>query len=459
LPAAPALAHGFAQRYQPPLPLSLYLTAAAVVVALSGVIALALARAEPPRAVAWPRLVIPRALATGIKAALGLLGVALFALVIVAGLVGEQSPLRNIAPTFVWVIWWVGLAFVAALLGNLWPLLNPWATLHRWLLGRVRPRIAYPEGLGCWPAIVLFTIFIWIEVVWPRSEEPAVLAGVIIAYSLLTWSAMMLYGAEAWLRGGEALTVAFAMFGRFAPLAAAGERSLVLRPWGAGLLSQAPLSPSLTIFVVLMLGSVTFDGFMETEAWMAVVDRIFETDAAFPALIGLRDLFGTAVIGVESLAMAAFPWLLLAVFLAVVRLMRALLGRNDTWFLAGRLALTLLPIAIAYHLAHYLSFLAIAGQLAIPLASDPMGFGWDLFGTAGRVVDPGLFSAGNAWFVALGAIVIGHVVAVVLGHVAMQSAAPSPRAGNLAQLPLLALMVAYTVLSLWILAQPIVAKT
>ncbi len=426
-------------------------------VALSGIVALALARTEPPRPIAWPRLVLPRALAAVARAALGLLGVALFALVIVAGLVGEQSPLRNIAPTFVWVIWWVGLGFVAALLGNLWPLLNPWATLHRWLLGRVRPRLAYPEGLGCWPAIVLFMVFIWIETVWPRGEEPAMLATVIIAYSLLTWTAMTLYGAEAWLRGGEALTVAFALFGRFAPLGAAGERGLVLRPWGAGLVAEAPLSPSMTIFVALMLGSVTFDGLMETAAWMAVVDAIFETDAAFVALVALRDLFGTAVIGVESLAMAAFPWALLAAFLIVMRLTRAILGRHDTWSLAGRLALTLLPIAIAYHLAHYLSFLVIAGQLAIPLASDPFGFGWNLFGGAGRVVDPGLFTAGNAWFVALGAIVVGHVVAVVLGHVAMQGAAPSPRAGNLAQLPLLALMVAYTVLSLWILAQPILA--
>jgi hypothetical protein len=442
-----------------PLPLSLYVTAAGAVVALSGIIALALARAEAPRAVAWPRLVVPHALAAVVRTALGLLGVALFALVIVAGLIGEQSPLRNIAPTFVWVIWWVGLGFVAALLGNLWPLLNPWATLHRWLLGRVRPRLAYPEGLGSWPAVVLFTVFVWIETVWPRSEEPAVLAGVIIAYSLLTWGAMTLYGAEAWLRHGEALSVAFALFGRFAPLGAAGERSLVLRPWGAGLLGPATLSPSMTIFTALLLGSVTFDGFMETEAWMAVVDTIFETDAAFPALLGLRDMFGTAVIGIESLAMAGFPWILLGLFLAVVRIMRALLGSRDTWSLAGRLALTLMPIAIAYHLAHYLSFLAIAGQLAIPLASDPFGFGWDLFGGAGRVIDPGLFTAGNAWFVALGAIVIGHVVAVVLGHVAIEGAAASRRAANLAQLPMLALMVAYTVLSLWILAQPILART
>ncbi|MDP6952785.1 MAG: hypothetical protein QGF53_08495, partial [Alphaproteobacteria bacterium] len=303
----------------------------------------------------------------------------------------------------------------------------------------------------------LFTVFIWIETVWPRSEEPATLARVVIAYSLLTWTAMTLYGAEVWLRNGEALSVAFALFGRFAPLGPGGERSLVLRPWGAGLVADVPLSPSQTIFVALMLGSVTFDGLMETEAWMIVVNGIFETDAAFPALVALRDLFGTALIGIESLAMAAFPWVLLAILLAVMRLMRAILSRHDTWSLAGRIAPTLLPIAIAYHVAHYLSFLAIAGQLAIPLASDPFGYGWDLFGTAGRVVDPGLFTAGTAWFVALGAIVVGHVIAVVLGHVAMQAAAPSPRAANLAHLPLLALMVAYTVLSLWILAQPILA--
>lgn len=457
LPAAPAAAHGFAMRYTLPLPLLLYLTVAGAVVALSAVVTFVLSRAAPaaPR---WPRLVLPGVVVAPLAAGVRLLGVALFALVVAAGLFGEPSPLRNIAPAFVWVWWWVGLAFVTALIGNLWPLLNPWASLYdaaAWAIARLRgrppaPLLAWPEWLGHWPAVLLFTVFAWIEIVWPKSDSPALLAQVIIAYSAITWTAMALFGRR-WLDQGEALSVAFAVFARFAPLApdkAAGATVLVLRPWGAGL-AGAAIPPSHAAFVVLMLASVTFDGFLETTQWQAMVDWLFHQAALAPALFWARDVFGSAVIGVETLALVIFPCLLLAVFLATLALMRRGGSGIGPWSLTGYFALTLAPIAIGYHFAHYLSFLAIAGQLIIPLASDPFGYGWDLFGTARTLIDYGLINTRVTWHVAIAAIVAGHVIAVVLAHLAA-------RARGLRQLPLLALMVAYTVLSLWILAQPIV---
>ena len=75
-----------------------------------------------------------------------------------------------------------------------------------------------------------------------------------------------------------------------------------------------------------------------------------------------------------------------------------------------------MPIAIGYHVAHYLVFLLIQGQYIIPLVSDPFGYGWNLFGTAGYRVDIAIVGARFAWYAALAAMLTGHVTAVYLAH-------------------------------------------
>jgi hypothetical protein len=124
--------------------------------------------------------------------------------------------------------------------------------------------------------------------------------------------------------------------------------------------------------------------------------------------------------------------------------------------LAGMFVLPLVPIAIAYHVAHYFSLLAIAGQFVIPLASDPFGYGWDLFGTMLYRVDIGIVDARSVWYLAVIAIVTGHMIAIWLAHVAATQLYADARAARRSQYPMLILMVGYTMLSLWILAQPIV---
>jgi hypothetical protein len=118
--------------------------------------------------------------------------------------------------------------------------------------------------------------------------------------------------------------------------------------------------------------------------------------------------------------------------------------------------LTLVPIAIAYHLAHFFSLLMTAGQFIVPLASDPFGFGWNLFGTADYKVDLGIVSPYVYWYSAVALIVIGHVIAVFLAHVTALRHYGTRRRALVSQIPMVTVMVAYTMLSLWILAQPIV---
>ncbi len=119
--------------------------------------------------------------------------------------------------------------------------------------------------------------------------------------------------------------------------------------------------------------------------------------------------------------------------------------------------LSLVPIAIAYHLSHYLSYLLIAGQNIIPLVSDPFGMGWDLFGTAAYTVDIGIVNARMIWYVSVTAIVVGHVLAVCIAHVMAVRVFRARAQVICSQIPMLILMVGYTMVSLWILSQPIVA--
>src|SRR4029077_14938494 len=125
---------------------------------------------------------------------------------------------------------------------------------------------------------------------------------------------------------------------------------------------------------------------------------------------------------------------------------------------ARSFAFTLVPIAIGYHFAHYFTFLLIQGQYIIPLASDPLGFGWNLFGTAGYRVDIAIVDARFTWLTAVTAILIGHVAAVYLAHVKAMQVFDARSVALRSQVPLTGLMVVYTFVSLSILAEPIVER-
>ncbi len=464
-----AQAHGFGARYDLPIPLSLYLTGAGMTVALSFVV-LALFMRNAPASDQTLRFDLMRtALGRALSAPAVLLvcralGVALFLLVIAAGLFGAQNPLKNIAPVMVWAIWWVGMAYVSALLGNLWALVNPLDTLFAWaeaLWARIRPgaklslELRYPEALGIWPAVALFLAFVWVEVVWDHSDSPASLAMAMLGYSALTWLGMLLFGRAQWLRRGEVFALVFGLLARFAPTevrtSTDGKREFTLRPYGIGLLSREPVSSSMLVLALTMLAAVSFDGVRETPLWASILDYYA------PHAQDLASDNDAARAWVQTAGVIGAPLLFVGVYLSFCRLIAWCGGaRVPAVRVAGLFVLTLVPIAIAYHLAHYLSFLAMAGQYVIPIASDPFGFGWDLFGTKNYFVRIGLVDARAVWYVSVGAIVIGHVAAVYLAHcVALQAYADRQLALR-SQWPMLALMVCYTMTSLWIIAQPIV---
>ena len=464
LAAFPAWSHSFGVRYDLPLPLELYLAGAGVAVALSfAIMALFLGeRGGHGETLRFDLLTLPVIGWLGHRVALDLfraLSVILFVLLLGAGFFGTPDPFHNLAPTFVWVVWWVGMAFVSTLCGNLWALVNPWKILFTWAEraagGFATPR-RYPAWSGTWPAVALFLVFAWLELISESGEQPRILSLLIVCYSAVTWTGMAIYGRDVWLRNGETFAVAYGLLARFAPTAGAGGRWNLRLP-AVGLLDDRPAGASTVCFVLLLLTSVTFDGILETPLWAGILEWIAESRTLRPLLISLQDAGVDLIVVIKSAALIVFPAIFIAVYLAFSRMIAAAGGGSVTTSdVAGYFVLSLIPIAIAYHLSHYISYLLIAGQNIIPLASDPLGRGWDLFGTAGYSIDIGIVNAKFVWYVAVTAVVLGHMFAVYLAHVTAMRVFPGRKGALRSQIPMLALMVAYTMISLWILSQPIV---
>lgn len=462
--AAQARAHPFLEPYDLPLPLLHYLTGAGAVVLLSFLGAALLGRRpSQPRQMSVPLPARPAAL---VVAGLRTLSVMALATLLLVGFLGEQGDWgSNLLPMVVWVVWWVGLAFLCALLGDVWALIDPWrsvglavAALGRcWRGGgllhhRRSPPLRLPERAGVWPAVLLFLAFAFVLLVWPSNAVPARLAGLVLAYSLLAWSVMALFGVQVWLRSFDPFSLYFGLFARFAPMAGgrdeAGRPRLLLRSYGAGLAQAELPSWSLVAFVLTVLAVLGFDGFSETPAWSRTVGAAVAW--LYEAGLVERVGFVAAQSLVKTAGLLSFPLIFAAVYLAVCGLC-ARLGRLGVSTVARGYALSLVPIAIGVHLAHDFALLAAQVGTIAPSGAGPLGFGWDL-PWAGDRLDPGPMRMGTVWAVAVAGVVLGHSAAVWSAHRASVRLALTTGA----QLPMVVLMVAYTVASLWVLSQPIV---
>lgn len=468
---SPASAHGFGQRYDLPIPLSFYVWGAGATVALSFVGFALFLRPEHGLLRTETKFHPKGRLVNAVVLSARALAVGMLALVIVAGFFGNQDPIRNIAPVMIWIIFWVGLTVVSLLIGDLWVVINPWKTIFmvsESFYRCVRPDAVlglgrrYPEWLSVWLAFLLFVLFAWMELVWSGKSVPAQLAAALLVYSGITWLGMFVFGRETWLKHGEVFTLVFGTFARFAPFARIrdGQTGICVRPPAVGLLEDRPLAVSMVALVIALLATVTFDGFLETPLWAqvdrAVLDMASEADSPFWVVLNLRE--DQAVQLVRTFALLGCILLFMAAYAVVCWCTAAVSGVHETStaIVGRRFVLTLVPISLAYHVAHYFSYLFGGGQYAIPLLSDPLGHGWNLFGTAGYQVDIGLITPRLQWTVAVLAVVLGHVIAVYLSHVTALQVFRSRRATLFSQIPMVLLMVGYTMLSLWILSQPIV---
>jgi hypothetical protein len=453
LQAAPAFAHASDRGHVLLLPTGYYLVGGGLAVAVSFLVLLALPAQVLDRF--WRRSLPLVPLPDVGRTAVSLVCLAGFAVLVAAGFWGSRDPLSNPLPLTVWTLMWAGLVLVQGLLGNVWSWLNPWYGLHRLALaagmaGKPAKPAASLSGIGCWPAFVLFLAFAWFELVDPAPDDPARLATAAGAYWLLSFVLMLIFGYDRWTRQGEFLTLFFSMLSRFSVLERTATGRLALCWPGSKLLAEEPLPPSGVAFLLLALSSVSFDGLSRTFFWLALNGV---NPLEFPGR--------TAVMGIGTAGLALTFIGLAALFGLAVRLGQRI-ARDGGGFrrLAGLMVWSIVPIAFAYHVAHYLPSLLTDGQYAIAALSDPFARGWNLFGTAGMEIEAGIVSGAESawwlWNIEAGIIVVGHVLAVLVAHALSARLYGSPGRALLGQLPLAALMVGYTVFGLWLLATPTV---
>jgi hypothetical protein len=295
----------------------------------------------------------------------------------------------------------------------------------------------------------------WVELVSDWSEDPRAVGVLVTIYAAVSVLGGLAYGA-AWFRVADPLGRIFAVLGRMAPIAAGGPATLRLRAPGEGLLDPTPPPRGEAALITCLIGVVLFDGISETPAWAAVLDFVSESQALRPTLLWLRDQGADLMKLIRSIGLLTTIGTFYAAYRLIVGAMSALVGAETT---AGRLASdfagTLLPIAVAYHLSHYVSYLLIAGQLVFPAASDPFAMGWDLFGTKDRSIDISVIGAEQIWWIAFSALIAGHALSVNIGHRRALQVFGGARRAAISQIPMTIAMVGLTVLSLWILSQPI----
>ena len=425
--ASPAAAHGLGARTDLPLPLWMfaYGAAAALLISFAG-LAVFWRTTRLEQGIEGRVLLQPSWLTRGLADAGRALGLFLFLLLVVAAWFGDDDTVENIAPVFVYVVFWVGMTLICALVGDLWRIVNPFDTLAavvERVRGAGRPVPAYRWGR--WPAVAALSGFVWLELVYPGRAEPRTLAVAVVLYTAVVLAGVARWG-RGWLRQGEGFTAFFGLLAHMAPLYADDEGRVRMRPPLAGLVGLQPDGATQAL-VIVALGSTSFDGLSRTRFWIDLTRNLDSTQQALLATVGLI-------------------WAVSVVTLAFMGAMRITgrLHRRRHPELAAAFVHSLVPIAFAYALAHYFSLLVFEGQSAIALASDPLGRGWDLFGTAGNAVDFTAVSTTTIAYVQASGIVAGHVAGVVVAH-DRALAVFSSREATRSQYPLLAAMVVFTV--------------
>ena len=451
LPAS-ALAHGLVGKQDLPIPRWLFAWAAAVVLVVSFV----------GLAVLWPRprleeareravLSVPAAL----EVLCGALGVGAFVAVMWAGYAGIESATANLAPTAIYVVFWVAIPFATLLLGDVFAAFNPWRATARgvaWIYGRARrggeppAPMAYPAWLGRWPAALGILAFAWVELVYVNKDDPSQLATMALLYAAVQLVGMSLYGIDAWSRNADAFGVYFRLFSMLSPLHWRA-RTLYVRPPLAGA-PKLDAGPGTVPMLCTMIGTVSFDGLSQGSLWTGqggIAPHLQQRfiNLGFSGEVALEIAFTIGLLTMVGLISGLYRLGVLG--------MRSI-GGGDATDLSRRFVHSLIPIALAYVVAHYFSLLMYQGQAMVYLISDPLGHGSDLFGTASSTIDYNLVGANGVWYVQVVALVLGHACGLTLAHDRALVVFTNPRDATRSQYWMLAVMVAFTSLGLWLLS-------
>ncbi len=431
--AGGALAHASEQGFVLLLPTDIYIMAGGATVALT-VIMLTLL---PEGAVAalYRPLPLIRPFPTRLCHLTSCLAAVFLGALIWIGFTGPHDPLRNPLPVMFWTLFWIALVGLQGLIGNHWRYSNPWtgpAMLLARLSGRRAP-LRYPGALGYMPGILSFLGFAGFLMADIAPSDPPRLAAVLAIYWSVTMGGVVLFGPR-WLIRAEGITIFMRAYGRMSVFAR-GHAGLP----GWQILARPVAPVGFGVFILLMLGSGSFDGLNETFWWFGVLGL---NPLEFPgrSVVIPQNLMGLVVANLALIAgFTACIWL-------GARIIGAKLRPAFCLF-----APTILPIALAYHLAHYLTSALVGGQYALKLVYEYLGLA-DFHVTTGFFNTPQTVKL--IWLSQAGVVVAGHVIAILLAHALALRAYGNSRHALLSQAPLALFMVGYTIFGLWLLASP-----
>lgn len=397
--AAPAGAHGVGDAGAAPAPLHLLAWGVvATVVAVFAVSSVFWRRPCLERLGGGRVVMAGRARVLDAAAVVGSIVVfALFVTVVVAGLIGTNRVNANLAPTTVFVIFWVGVPLASLVFGDVWRAVSPFETIAG-LVERVRGAPSSSRAPNPWLAVVALGAFTWLESGYHRGAEPRTVGWALVVYTVWltvgTWR-----GGRGWLRAAEGFGVLFTLVAALSPLYRDGDRRLRARPPGSGLAGLRLELPAVVV-LVLVLGGIVFDAVKGATVWADLVGFRSGWEATLVHSLGL--VVVTAAVG------------------AVVAGVAVLVARRATRpvrEVGPVFAHGLVPVVVGYLLGHYFSLLVIEGQQRFRiLLSDPLGRGADLFGTATRAIDFALVDATLVSWLQVLVIAGAHVMAVLVIH-------------------------------------------
>lgn len=450
----PASAHAFGVQYTLPIPIWLYLYGGAAVVILSFIIIGAFVTQTRSQIKPKEKDLSNLGLLVFLqkKSFLNFLkftSLGFFILTIATGFIGTKEPIYNFNMTFFWIIFLLGLTYLTALVGNIYPVLNPWKTIVDFLVkGTSQEKkgvLKYPRWLSYYPAFILYFFLIFTELI--SQVNPFLLSFRLLIYTVIIVGLTFLFGEEATFKYCEFFGVFFSLISKVSPFKKEGRKILLRAPF-VGLIQDRATDLSLVLFILFMLSSTAFDGFHSTTTWI-----IWE----FHTLGTLEKTLGSLGYPIiETIALALSPFLFFAIYLLLVWLMKLIVRtKKPLKELLLDFAFSLIPIALVYNIAHYFTLLVIQGQSIISLISDPFGFGWNLLGTANFIPNIALLDANTVWHLQVFFILAGHVAAVYLAHIVALELFPKRGQAIFSQFPMLVLMVMYTTTGLWILSQPL----
>jgi len=449
---ATASAHGIVGRADLPIPVWLFSWAAAIVLVVSFVALSALWMTPQLQEQRQRRLLQLPAVAEWLA---GLVGVALFALVLYSGFAGAQVALANFSVTFIYVVFWVGLPALSVLFGDVFRAFSPWRTCARAvvaLFGAARgralaPPLRYPRWLGMWPAVAGLVGFGWLELVYvlPDRDQPSTLAALSLAYFVAMAIGMGLFGVDEWSERADGFGAYFGLLSRISAITRDDDRYICLRRPLSGL-TDLPLRRGTVALICTIIGTTTFDGLSNGGLW-----RQNELSLQSP----FSDLGFHQIPAIEltySVGLVLCILLIAGIYRLGIVGVASVSDRYSRDELTRTFAHTLVPVAFAYVLAHYFSLLIWQGQAIGYLASDPLGNGANIFGTSSYQINYQIISYAAIWYVQVAALLAGHIGGLILAHDRALVLYREPADAVRSQYWMLAVMVAFTSFGLWLLS-------